>query len=632
VGSSSSRVRATLGTALLFLSLVGAGMAVIGAGIAGASGSGSTYYVSTSGSDSNAGSIDAPWRTVTHGLSALKPGDTLYLRGGTYVERIKNPSISAGTVTSPITVAAYPGERPVIQGLLWMTGPSYWTFDGVNVTWDLATGVSSEHMVKMTNGVGWTFKDAELWGAHSYAAFLVYSSVAGEPVDWTIASNCIHDTWPTNDVNQDHLVYANSGLHANNGLIERNILFNATNGDGVKLGGSSSGANDTAGVVVRDNTIYNTSQNVRILWTSRDNEVYGNILDQVNLQISPNYGNVRGYQLSGSNDAAHDNWGYAAKTFIYNDQGYQGVSDAGNNQFGTDPLFDSTSSCAGFHPLNVLAQAYGRYAPGDPNPTPSPSPSETPTPTPSPSSTPSPTPTASSSPSPSPSTSGTPSPSPTPTETPTPTPTPTPSQTEGAGVWVRGSSATASSKGKSVSVAKPSGVVEGDAMVAAIAIPASPTVTAPIGWTLVRTDVIGTSMTLATYWHVAGLSEPTSYVWSLSSQRAATGAITAYVGANVTAPIFGWTSSTSCASPTILAPSVGDTPAGSMALGVFALAAKSAITAPSGFVERTSMVNGKLSFESSDASLPLGGDTGTQVATASKSACNAGQLLVIAPA
>jgi hypothetical protein len=622
----SSRVRATLGTALLVLSLMGAGMAVIGAGIAGASGTGSTYYVSTSGSDANAGSIDAPWRTVAHGLSALKPGDTLYLRGGTYLERIKNPSITAGTSTSPITVAAYPGERPVIQGLLWMTGPSYWTFDGVNVTWDAATGASSEHMVKMTNGVGWAFKDAEVWGAHSYAAFLVYSSVAGQPADWTIADNCIHDTWPSNDVNQDHLLYANSGLHANNGLIERNILYNATNGDGVKLGGSSSGANDTAGVVVRDNTIYNTSQNVRILWTSHDDEVYGNIMDQVNLGISPNYGNVRGYQLSGGNDAAHDNWGYAAKTFIYNDQGYAGVSDAGGNQFGTDPQFDSTSSCTGFHPLNAAAQSYGRYAPGEPTPTPSPS--ESPTPSPSPSSTPTPSP--SSSPSPSPSVTETPSPSPTPTET--PTPSPSPSETTQPGVWERASAATSSAKGKSITLWTPPGVVTGDVLVGAVAVTSSPTITAPPGWTLVRTEAITNTISLSTYWRVAGSTEPASYAWTLGSARAGSGSITAYAGANAVAPIFGWTSSTSCSSSTILGPSIAGTPPGSIAVGLFAIAAKATITAPTGFAERVNTVNGKLSFESSDFSLPVGGDTGTEVATATKSACNAGQLLVIAAA
>jgi hypothetical protein len=175
-------------------------------------------------------------------------------------------------------------------------------------------------------------------------------------------------------------------------------------------------------------------------------------------------------------------------------------------------------------------------------------------------------------------------------------------------------------------------VASGDVLVAALAVRSNPTIAAPAGWTLIRSEVVGGTMTLATYWHVAGSSEPTSSTWSLNSSRAGTGAITAYAGASVVAPIFGWTSSTACASSNIVGPSIAATPAGSMALGVFALSAKGTITAPAGFAERTSTVNNKQSFESSDVALPFGGDTGAQVATATKSACNAGQLLVIAPA
>jgi hypothetical protein len=331
------------------------------AAVASPKGSGTTYYVATTGSNSNPGTLEKPWKTILKAITTLKAGDTALVRGGTYVERIMNPSINVGTSDNRITVKAYSGENPILQGLLWMTGASYWTFRNIDVTWDPATGQSSEHMVKFTNGVGWRFRNAEVWGAHSYAAILVYSSKAGEPSDWRIQYNCIHDTWPTNDVNQDHLIYVNAGLTGTGGLIRRNILFNATNGDGVKLGGSSEGSNDTANVIVRYNTIYNTSQNIRVLWTSHDNSIYRNIMDKVNLGISPNYGNVRGYQLTGANNAAYDNWGYLAKSFIYNDKGYTGVEDQGGNEFPSDPNFDSVTSCDGFHPSAPDTDAYGRY-------------------------------------------------------------------------------------------------------------------------------------------------------------------------------------------------------------------------------------------------------------------------------
>lgn len=66
------------------------------------------------GDDRNAGTIDAPWKTLGHATRRLKPGDTLYLRGGTYHETV---SLSqSGTAKQPIAVAAYPGELVVIDG------------------------------------------------------------------------------------------------------------------------------------------------------------------------------------------------------------------------------------------------------------------------------------------------------------------------------------------------------------------------------------------------------------------------------------------------------------------------------------------------------------------------------------
>jgi len=352
MSSARSRSRFRLASlALLFAVALPIGLA------ATAGAASSTYYVSPSGSDSGPGTLSSPWRTVAKALATLRAGDTLYVRGGTYVESIKSIKISQGTATAPIRVANYPGERPVIQGLLWLQRPSYWTLDGINVTWDSAN-VSTDHMVKMINGVGWTIKNSEIWGAHSYAGLLVAGTVTGEPANWTVSSNCIHDTYPSNNPNQDQLIYANTDMTAGAGLIERNILFNATNGMGVKLGGADVNVGGAVYVTMRNNTIYNTSQNSLVSWRSHDNAISGNIFDLA----GTNYGNIRGYQLTGANNTVSGNIGVNAKQFILNDAGYTGVSDTGGNQFPIDPKFDSVASCAGFHPTNAAASNYGRYA------------------------------------------------------------------------------------------------------------------------------------------------------------------------------------------------------------------------------------------------------------------------------
>jgi hypothetical protein len=329
----------------------------------GAHAQGATYYVSTSGSDANAGTVDQPWRTVLKGVTSLKAGDTLYLRGGTYVERIMSPKISVGTATAHIRMRAYPGERPVIQGLFWMTGPSYWDFNGINVTWDPARNTKDEHMVKLVNGVGWSFRRAEVWGAHSYADLLVASTVPGEPTDWVVARNCIHDNYGALDhENGDQLIYVNTH-NTGGGYVRRNVLFNAPNGMGVKLGSADEAEEGPNGVTVAYNTIYDTNQSILVAWTAQNNDIYRNLMDKVDLGISPVYGNVRGYQLTGANNTVHDNLGYEAHSLILNDSGYLGVSDTGGNLFPDNPEWDLTASCDGFHPTDQVATDFGRYAP-----------------------------------------------------------------------------------------------------------------------------------------------------------------------------------------------------------------------------------------------------------------------------
>lgn len=315
-------------------------------------------YVAPGGSDDAAGTLDAPWRTLGTALERLQAGDTLYVRGGTYTERIRSPRLQAGTSSSPIRVQAQPGERPVLKGLLWLRNADHWIVDGLNVTWDPATGTSNEHMVKFTDGVGWSFRNAEVWGARSYAGLLVYGSGGSEPSGWSVTGNCIHDTYPSNDTNQDHNLYVNTGLGAGPGRVDRNIMFNATNGENIKLGGASSTSGGAANVIVRHNTLWNAAQNVMVAWTSTGNRLEGNLLGRT----AGSYGTIRGFRLSGTGNVATGNLGAEAERFILNDAGYTGVRDAGDNVFPGSPSFDHTNDCSGFHPTDATASRYGRYA------------------------------------------------------------------------------------------------------------------------------------------------------------------------------------------------------------------------------------------------------------------------------
>ncbi len=73
-------------------------------------------YVATNGSDQAAGTLAAPLQTIQAAFNKAVAGDTILLRDGIYREAValKNKSGKEG---APITLKAYPGEKPVLSGL-----------------------------------------------------------------------------------------------------------------------------------------------------------------------------------------------------------------------------------------------------------------------------------------------------------------------------------------------------------------------------------------------------------------------------------------------------------------------------------------------------------------------------------
>ncbi|HYA42478.1 MAG TPA: right-handed parallel beta-helix repeat-containing protein [Syntrophobacteraceae bacterium] len=75
---------------------------------------GATYYVAKSGSDAGPGTMAHPWKTIGKAAIVLAPGDTVYIRSGTYNERVV-PRRS-GAPGRFISYAASPGEVVTIDG------------------------------------------------------------------------------------------------------------------------------------------------------------------------------------------------------------------------------------------------------------------------------------------------------------------------------------------------------------------------------------------------------------------------------------------------------------------------------------------------------------------------------------
>jgi hypothetical protein len=74
------------------------------------------FYVSPAGASTNSGSINSPWdlQTALNHPAAVKPGDTIWLRGGVYAGSFRSNLV--GAAGAPIVVKGYPGERAILDG------------------------------------------------------------------------------------------------------------------------------------------------------------------------------------------------------------------------------------------------------------------------------------------------------------------------------------------------------------------------------------------------------------------------------------------------------------------------------------------------------------------------------------
>ena len=80
-----------------------------------------TWYVSPTGNDANPGTLASPFASLQKGHDMTNPGDTVFIRGGTY--RPTKPAVDLGGIAisrsgkpgKPIRFLAYEGERPVFD-------------------------------------------------------------------------------------------------------------------------------------------------------------------------------------------------------------------------------------------------------------------------------------------------------------------------------------------------------------------------------------------------------------------------------------------------------------------------------------------------------------------------------------
>lgn len=145
--------------------------------------SGSTFYVAKTGSDSNSGSITAPWLTIQHAANTVSAGATVYVEAGTYNEVVNFPN--SGTVSAPITFASYPGQTAIIDG----TGVTCCTSNPPS------SGNETEGLITIVNGSYITVSGFEIrnFTTSSSAATPAGVWITGSGAGVQLLNNLVHN-------------------------------------------------------------------------------------------------------------------------------------------------------------------------------------------------------------------------------------------------------------------------------------------------------------------------------------------------------------------------------------------------------------------------------------------------------
>jgi hypothetical protein len=309
-----------------------------------------TYYAAPNGSSHGNGSISSPWDLQSAlNTGALAPGDTLWLRGGTYHGTYT--SYLEGTASSPIVVRQVPGERAVIDGgnsgghgIFTIIGNYtwFWGFEIMSSDPHRASAFANSAPTDIPRGEGVVFAQVAGHGIGTKLINLVIHDTRQGVSFWKEAENseiygCLiyNNGWdgPAGDRGHGHGIYTQN----ENGtkVIRDNIIFRQF-GSGINQYGSGSSFLENYkydGNIVFDNgepSVFGLDRDVLV-----GGEI-GSVATNVTFTNSFGYGSdwQFGYTGTISNTSISGNYAYADGTVMRINAG-SGFKMSGNTWAGS---------------------------------------------------------------------------------------------------------------------------------------------------------------------------------------------------------------------------------------------------------------------------------------------------------
>lgn len=256
-----------------------------------------TYYLSPSGSDSNPGTSALPWKTLHKAAAAVRAGDTVIVRDGTYAGGvwIETPGTSAqpivfkadgrgaivdgsGTERDAICVSGYDLADPWWKGADMYVRLEGFTIRNANragVRISCAHRVTVRNCVLTRNGTWGIFTDYSNYALLennecSYAGdeHGIYVSNSGDYP--TIRGNRVHHNAASGiQINADPAMEDGDGI-TTGAVIERNAVYE--NG---RLGGAAINLASVRSSLVRNNLLYDNRAGGIACWADGNGPAWG---------------------------------------------------------------------------------------------------------------------------------------------------------------------------------------------------------------------------------------------------------------------------------------------------------------------------------------------------------------------
>ncbi|MEP5339524.1 MAG: right-handed parallel beta-helix repeat-containing protein [Algibacter sp.] len=170
------------------------------------------YYVSTSGNNSNNGSITTPFLSIQTALDLASAGDIIYVRSGSYAEKLW--WTNSGTSGNPITITNYNDESVILSGtsasnasqgaLILISSKSHIRINGIIFADNImnyadgiyATGSGTD--IEITNcefrNIGWTLSKTTMPSSSNSAHAIIFVGTTTNSYNTILISeNYIHD-------------------------------------------------------------------------------------------------------------------------------------------------------------------------------------------------------------------------------------------------------------------------------------------------------------------------------------------------------------------------------------------------------------------------------------------------------